>query len=118
MLALLAAAAFARLIMQWNVALPACNFKRLTGLPCPLCGGTRAMRSLAELDLGTALHFNPLVVFSALAILGWFALWSLDRFLTRPVLPRIKIWLRRWPVWWIVGGMVLLNWAYLIRTLP
>ena len=117
-LALLAAAAIARLMMQWKVVLPACNFKRLTGLPCPLCGGTRAMRSLADLDFGTAFHFNPLVVLAAFAILVWFAFWSLDRFRERPVLPRIKSRLRRWPVWWIVGGLVLANWVYLIRALP
>ncbi|MBI1178545.1 DUF2752 domain-containing protein [bacterium] len=116
-LALLAAAAVARLTMQWNVALPACNFRRLTSLPCPLCGGTRAMRSLADLELGTAVQFNPLVVIAAFLIVGWFALWTVDHFVERPILPRLKTRLPRWPIWWIVGGLVLVNWFYLIREL-
>lgn len=117
-LALLGAAAISRLMMQWNVALPACNFRRLTGLPCPLCGGTRAMRSLADLDFGTALDFNPLVVIAAFLIVGWFALWTIDQFVEKPIRPRLKTRFQHWPIWWIFGGLVLVNWFYLIRTLP
>jgi hypothetical protein len=118
MLVMLGAAAAARLALRWDLPLPACGFKRLTGLPCPLCGGTRAMRSLADLHFATAFRFNPLVVLTAFAIVGWFVLWWTDRFREEPVVPQIKNCLQRWPVWWMVGGLVLVNWGYLIQTLP
>jgi hypothetical protein len=118
LLAMLGAAAVARVAMQWNVPLPACNFKRLTGAPCPFCGGTRALRSAAEFDLWAAFQFNPLVFLAGVAVILWFGLWLVDRCRVRPVQPQVKAWLQRWPVWWIVGGLVLANWAYLIRTLP
>ena len=40
---------------------PACAFRAITGVPCPTCGGTRALLALARLDLGAALAWNPLV---------------------------------------------------------
>jgi len=46
-----------------------CPFHRLTGLPCPGCGTTRAAVSLLQCDLGRALRWNPL----ATAVLGVFA---------------------------------------------
>ena len=118
LLAMLGAAAIARVAMQWNLPLPACGFKRLTGVPCPFCGGTRALRSAAEFDLWTAFQFNPLVFLAGVAVFLWFGLWVIDRFLAKPVQPRIEARLQRWPLWWIAGGLVLANWAYLVRTLP
>ncbi len=41
--------------------LPPCFFRRLTGVPCPTCGGTRAAIALAHGDLAGALAVNPLV---------------------------------------------------------
>jgi uncharacterized membrane protein YccC len=38
-----------------------CAFKAFTGVPCPTCGGTRALLALARLDAGAALAWNPLV---------------------------------------------------------
>lgn len=115
--ALVVAAALARVAMNWNVPLPLCNFKRLTGAPCPFCGGTRALKSAAEFDLWPAFQFNPLVFLAGMVVIAWFGLWLIDRFLARPIQPRLRAWLARWPWWWIAGGLVLANWAYLIRTL-
>lgn len=47
-----------------------CAFKALTGLPCPTCGGTRAMAALADGRLAHAVRMNPLVT---AAVLGWAA---------------------------------------------
>ena len=38
--------------------LPICVFKSATGLPCPLCGGTRATQALLRGDLSRALYLN------------------------------------------------------------
>lgn len=42
--------------------LPICPFKGMTGLPCPLCGGTRAAHALLQGDLPRAIYLNPLAL--------------------------------------------------------
>jgi hypothetical protein len=44
-----------------------CPLRTLTGVPCPLCGMTRAATSLAAGDLGASLAFNPFLLVLALA---------------------------------------------------
>ena len=47
-----------------------CPFHRVTGLWCPLCGGTRATRELIHGDLWAAMGYNPFaLVLEALAVL-------------------------------------------------
>lgn len=41
------------------LGLPLCAFKHLTGVPCPLCGGTRVCAALAQGDVAAALQLNP-----------------------------------------------------------
>ncbi len=52
-----------------------CPFRTLTGLPCPLCGGLRAVSDLVHGQLVAALQSNALVVVMALGgaviWLGW-----------------------------------------------
>ncbi len=48
--------------------LPLCGFQHVTGLPCPLCGGTRACAALADSNFLAAWQLNPgLMVLLALA---------------------------------------------------
>jgi hypothetical protein len=50
----------------------ACPLRSLTGVPCPMCGITRACVAALHLDLGSSLAFNPggvLVVIAALVAL-------------------------------------------------
>ncbi|CAN5513621.1 hypothetical protein BH09VER1_BH09VER1_45160 [soil metagenome] len=42
--------------------LPVCPFKSMTGLPCPLCGGTRAAHAMLQGDLARTLYLNPLAI--------------------------------------------------------
>ncbi len=92
---------------------PACAFKQLTGQPCLSCGGTRAVRALASLDVGLAFTMNPLValfgllaavyvVYAALVLLG----------LKRPWRPEqsLLVQLLRYGLL----PALLLNWAYLL----
>lgn len=55
---LVAAALFA----LW-LFLTGCPLHRLTGLPCPGCGMSRALFSLAKLDFTGAWYYHPLVFF-------------------------------------------------------
>lgn len=54
-----------------------CPFLTVTGLPCPGCGGLRAVNDLSRGDLGAALSSNvlavALVVFLAVAWVVWAA---------------------------------------------
>ncbi len=48
--------------------LPLCGFRHVTGLPCPLCGGTRACAALVDGNFIAAWQLNPgLMVLLALA---------------------------------------------------
>lgn len=38
-----------------------CNLRRVTGIPCPGCGGTRAVKAAFRLDPVGALRHNPFV---------------------------------------------------------
>ncbi len=64
--AALACAAAAPFAHALAAEAPVCAFRSLTGVPCPTCGGTRALLALSRLDVGAALAWNPLVTIAAL----------------------------------------------------
>ena len=63
-----------------------CVFRRLTGIPCPGCGLTRAFQALAVGDAGSALAFHPLAPLIALQLVVFWGLWGV-RLLRRPRRP-------------------------------
>jgi hypothetical protein len=70
----------------WNVqhyaltdpqaGLDVCLFHRVTGLPCPSCGSTRAILYITRLQFGQALYANPVGFILAAAMLV-FPFWIL-----------------------------------------
>lgn len=53
--------AFFGLLLSERMPIPiGCPFKALTGIPCPGCGGTRALQSILRGDILNALYINPL----------------------------------------------------------
>ncbi|MCD9197589.1 DUF2752 domain-containing protein [Aeromicrobium wangtongii] len=74
-----------------------CPFLSLTGLPCPGCGGLRAVNDLTRGDLVAAVSSNALAVVLVLAVgIGW-VLWVVRRATGR----------RRPPItisWWLVAA--------------
>lgn len=114
--ALLGLLGAARLTLVWPWVVPVCFFKRFTGIPCPFCGGTRCLQSLASLDPGAALLWNPLVFAGCLGVAAWFCL-SMARRASgrggrgarRPGLVYRGVWL---------AALVLANWVYLWIRLP
>jgi hypothetical protein len=85
-----------------------CLFKRVTGEPCPACGGTRAVAALVSGDARGAVAMNPLVAVGSVL----FAAWLAGRLLLGRgvVLERGE---RR--AAWVLGLLALgANWAWLI----
>ncbi len=64
--------------------LPPCPFLSVTGLWCPLCGGTRAMEALSGGDVAAALGFNLLVVVAVPLVLAEWVRWTAGRARGRP----------------------------------
>ena len=92
-----------------------CFFKAFTGIPCPTCGGTRALSCLAHLDLVGAFAMNPLVTAGAFVVAAWaiadLALLPRRRALVIELRPGLASVVR-------VAAVVLLvaNWAYLVAA--
>lgn len=47
---------------------PFCPFHKITGIPCPGCGGVRAARFLISGDIKSAIYTNPLSVLLCITI--------------------------------------------------
>ncbi len=103
--------------LRLNLPVPVCTFHMLTGIPCPGCGSTRAMRQLLEGNFEQALHFNPLTVcvFAAIAIFDLYAvlvlLFRLPRIRVGPLPPKFGKWTRMF-----VLSSIALNWAWVIHA--
>ena len=52
-----------------------CSFKQVTGLPCPGCGGTRAVCFFAEGNLWQSFINHPFVVYTGLGFI-FYILWN------------------------------------------
>lgn len=52
-----------------------CMFHAVTGLYCPGCGGTRAVKYLLQGQIRTSIQYHPLVVYMAVAASAEFVTW-------------------------------------------
>ena len=98
--------------------LPACPLLSLTGLDCPLCGGSRAIHDLTRGRFVEAMDHNLLVVVGApvviLAVLVW--LW---RSLLPPATPARAVWLSpRRTNMMVIGFVIILVAFAVVRNLP
>lgn len=58
--------------------IPPCLFHQVTGLPCPMCGGTRSFAAMAHGDLAGAAHVFPIgpLMFLALVAAVAYCTWA------------------------------------------
>lgn len=56
-----------------------CPWLAVTGLPCPSCGGLRALSALSRGDLPVAMAQHGYLVLSALAVTGLWIAWAVHR---------------------------------------
>jgi len=61
-----------------------CPFLALTGLDCPLCGGTRSATALAGGDLSAALDLNAFTTVGLIVVAGLWLTWLVGRWRDRP----------------------------------
>ncbi len=99
---------------------PGCNFRKITGIPCIGCGGTRCMMALSHGDVVKSFLFNPIIFLGIVTIIVWFAV-ALRRYLLRiepsPLTDR-QLGIRRIFLKFGLPVLVLLNWIYLAMYLP
>ena len=84
-----------------------CPFRRITHLPCPGCGMTRALLALLCGDLPGALASHPLSPLVALVLGGWW-LDTLLVALGRPKALSLPAWVGR--LWWVALVAALVLW--------
>ena len=54
-----------------GLSIPLCHWKRLTGLPCPTCGGTRMLFHMIEGRVLEAFLLNPLLFVAGASFVVW-----------------------------------------------
>jgi hypothetical protein len=116
--AVLALLLVARCYEHRPLRLPECGFRNVAGIPCVGCGGTRSMRALSRGKIVEAARFNPGVVTGVMFSFGWVAL-GCARYqlgISPPSISEQNRRLRRNSL--VVGGLLLLNWIYLLLYLP
>lgn len=106
--------ALAPLAPRLAAGLPGCPFKTLTGVPCPLCGTTRAALALARLEPLAALAAFPLPTVAWIAFVGGGLAAGLAALAGRGV-PTLPSPLPR-ALALGAAAAVLANWIYLIAT--
>jgi hypothetical protein len=114
MLLLLAGARFS---LVWPVPLPFCLLKRITGIPCPLCGATRCLQACSRFDFGAALYWNPLAFAACAGIAAWFVVWAADRLCNRRWLGALRSVFPLRALKFGLLGVLVLNWFYLCIVL-
>lgn len=98
----------ALILVAHALGIALCPLRRFTGVPCPLCGATRAGLCLLRGDLAGAFALQPLVTIAAFAVPLAFLV---RRWITFK-LPRSAV--GKWSLALVAGGLVAANWAYLI----
>lgn len=85
-----------------------CLFHLFTGLYCPGCGGTRAVRALLGGDFRMSFQYHPLVLYTAVVMAAEVASYTVSRVLKKPrwYLGHEKLFI------YIGAGIVVVNWIY------
>ena len=97
------------LILSITGKLP-CMFHELTGLYCPGCGGTRALKALLCGQFETSFLYHPLVLYCACVALvflvSYLIYWKTKK-------PQFRLYLENG---WIYGGLVILAVNFVVKN--
>ena len=93
-----------------------CLFKRVTHLPCPSCGSTRAIEAMLQGHISESLHLNPLGSLILLIMLILPVWVMIDVLLKKSTLQNIyrraENWLRKPAIGIPASALILLNWIW------
>ncbi|MGN0394476.1 MAG: DUF2752 domain-containing protein [Coprococcus sp.] len=90
-----------------------CKFKELSGLPCPSCGGTRAVIYLVHGKIIKSLYYHAAVMYILVLCILFFLTQSIQQ------LSKGRIKGLRWHNWyWIVGLAIYIIQYILKLTIP
>lgn len=84
-----------------------CFFLKVTGFPCPGCGGTRAVVSLFSRDIVSSFCYNPTVLFCVFAYVQFMALYFTRKHITHTIEHK-KIHIEKYL--YVLVGVVILQW--------
>lgn len=92
-------------------SMPSCVIKKISGIPCPGCGGTRSTYYLLHGDISTAASYNISYILLNIFIVIYCTLLLVD--IVRKKDHYYNIVYRRLPIWVVVVAVVitLLQWA-------
>ena len=98
---------------SWLVRVPDCYFETITGLYCPGCGSTRAIRALLNGQIKQAFLFNPL-----LFILGPPSVFVVIYEYLRFVFPKMQLKpvILPWKLERVIVAIILVYWV--LRNIP
>lgn len=90
-----------------------CVFRMFTGLYCPGCGGTRAVKALLRGQIGMSLYYHPFVLYLTVWIGFEVLVWLIH--IIRRWSGKTDWWKERFLLryrYWAIGGLtvILLNW--------
>ena len=104
----------AMLMGYLGIGLPQCSFKRISGLPCAFCGGTRSLRAIGHFHFIEAFWLNPLVTVSVFVAAVSALVWAVapQRF------DRLIAKLKKLPLVAIGLALVAVNWIFVLKFLP
>ena len=109
------AAAYIPFSYAYDMHLPGSPLRELFGVPCPLCGGTRAVTALCLGRFGEAWDYNPLAIFVFFGLLLSIFHWLIALFTRR----RIEIESTRIHgriFWTVIAAIFIANWIYVLAA--
>ncbi|MEK7310102.1 MAG: DUF2752 domain-containing protein [Planctomycetota bacterium] len=90
-----------------------CTFKKITGIPCATCGGTRSTFYLSHLQFKQSLLMNPMVFLGFIGLVMWGIISLINIAFYKSKTISLAMPGKRLLIILLVGGL-LINWAYLI----
>lgn len=97
-----------------GIGFPQCSFKRMTGLPCAFCGGTRCLRAIGHFHFTDAFWLNPLVAIVTFAAAPSAVFW----YIAPRRFDQVIIAAKKLPLVPISLALVALNWLFVLKFLP
>lgn len=111
----LGAAAYIPFSYAFDMHLPGAPLRELFGVPCPLCGGTRAVTALFLGRFSEAWAYNPLAIFVFIGLLLSILHWLIALFTRRRIAIEATKKHRRM-FWAVIGAIFIANWIYVLTA--